>query len=217
MTLDFERARLAMIEQQIRPWEVLDQRVLDAMLATRREDFVAEAQRALAFTDTALPLGNGEYMMKPVVEGRALQALDVAPEHEVLEIGTGSGYLTACLSRLGRAVTSIDIQPAFVEAARARLAAAGCSNVDLQVADALSFAPGRQYDAVCVTGAVAELPAWLDALVRPGGRVFVVHGRSPVMEALRLTRQAGGWQRESLFETDIPYLRGAAPAPRFDF
>lgn len=215
MSLDFEHARLAMIEQQIRPWEVLDPRVLACLGEVRREDFVAPAQRALAFTDVALPLGGGEFMMKPVVEGRALQALDLAPEESVLEIGTGSGYLAACLSRLAHTVVSIDIEPGFVEAARGRLDAAGCGNVELAVADALAFQPGRQFDAVCVTGAVSEIPSRFADWLRPGGRLFVVQGASPAMEALRLVRHGDGIKRESLFETDLPYLRGAAPKARF--
>ncbi|MFC4726668.1 protein-L-isoaspartate O-methyltransferase family protein [Coralloluteibacterium thermophilus] len=215
MSLDFDHARFAMIEQQIRPWEVLDPRVLEALASVRREDFVPAAQRNLAFADVGLPLGDGETMMKPVVEGRTLQALDLEAGDEVLEIGTGTGYLTACLSRLARAVTSIDIRADYVEAARGRLAAAGCGNVDLAVADALAYAPGRQFDAVCVTGAVATVPAHFVEWLRPGGRLFVVEGRSPAMEALRIVRTASGSQRESLFETDLPYLRGAAPVPTF--
>lgn len=213
MSFDPEQARFAMIEQQVRPWEVLDSRVLQVMAAVKREDFVAPAQRALAFADLALPLSHGETMMRPVVEGRMLQALDLAPQDEVLEIGTGAGYITACLAWLARSVLSIDVHADFIESVRAKLT--GTGNLRLEVADALTYAPGRMFDAVCVTGAVAEIPDAFRAWVRPGGRLFVVRGRSPAMDAVCLTRRAAGWQAESLFETDLPYLRGAAPMPRF--
>ncbi len=216
MSIDFEQARYTMVEQQVRPWEVLDPAVLDALSRVRREDFVAPRQRKLAFTDVQLPLEHGQFMMKPILEGRVLQALDLAPEHEVLEIGTGSGFLTACLAHLVRAVHSIDLYPDFVERARSRLDNLGCASVRLQQADALSFEPGRQFDAVAVTGAVAELPARFRSWVRPGGRLFVIRGNSPVQEAVVLTRLEGeGWREESLFETDIPYLLGCEPKPRF--
>jgi protein-L-isoaspartate(D-aspartate) O-methyltransferase len=215
MNMDFDLVRSTMIEQQVRPWEVLDPRVLDVLLQLQREDFVPPEYRRLAFTDIALPLAHGEFMMKPAVEGRMLQALDLRPDDEVLEIGTGSGFVTACLARLAHEVTSIDIHADFVESARARLAAAGIGNVQLEVADVLSHDPHHQYDAVCVTGAVAVLPPRFLEWVKPDGRLFVVRGTSPAQEALRMTRRGAGWHTESLFETDIPYLRGAAPMPQF--
>lgn len=215
MAIDFEQARHAMIEQQVRPWEVLDPRVLDTLSQVKREDYVPPRHRKLAFADIALPLEHGESMMKPVVEGRMLQALDLAPEDDVLEIGTGSGFATACLARLARAVTSIDIHADFVERARQRLQADGFANVRLEAADALAYAPGRQFDAVCVTGAVAAIPPRFLEWVKPGGRLFVVRGLSPVQEAVRLVNRDGQWLEESLFETDVPYLRGAEPVERF--
>jgi len=213
--MDFDTARSTMIENQIRPWEVLDPRVLDALGKVRREDFVPLVYRTLAFADIALPLEHGESMLKPVVEGRLLQALDLNPADEVLEIGTGSGFVTACLAWLAHAVTSIDIHADFIEGARARLNAAGAHNVRLEVADAMSWNAGRQYDAVCVGGAVAEIPPRMFDWVKPGGRLFVIRGQAPAQEALRMTRRGDGWHSESLFETDIPYLRGAAPVARF--
>lgn len=144
-----------------------------------------------------------------------LQALALQPEDQVLEIGTGSGFITACLARLSHEVTSLDIHADFTERARARLQADGYVNVRLETADALSWQPGRQFDAIAVTAAVAENPERFVEWLRPGGRLFVVHGLSPVQEALLLTREGEGLLRESLFETDIPYLRGAEPAPRF--
>jgi protein-L-isoaspartate(D-aspartate) O-methyltransferase len=217
MSMNFDQARFAMIEQQVRPWDVLDPRVLEAMASVHREDYVAAAHRNLAFADLQLPLAHGESMLKPVVEGRLLQALALEPGEEVLEIGTGSGFVTACLAQLARAVTSIDIHADFIEGARARLAEAGVGNVRLECADALTWQPGRQFDAIAVTGAVAHIPdAFLDWL-RPGGRMFIVRGVSPVQEAVRATRRGEALHLESLFETDITYLRGAAPAPQFLF
>jgi len=217
MPIDFEQARHTMIEQQVRPWDVLDPRVLETLSMVRREDFVPPRHRKLAFADLALPLEHGETMWKPTLEGRLLQALEIAPEHEVLEIGTGSGFISACLAHLARAVHSIDIHTDFVDRARARLNGLGLACARFEVADALSFAPNREFDAVAVTGAVAELPVRFRDWLRPGGRLFVIEGVSPVQEAVLYTRLAdgAGWRRESLFETDVPYLRGAAPAPRF--
>jgi protein-L-isoaspartate(D-aspartate) O-methyltransferase len=216
MSMNFEQARFAMIEQQVRPWDVLDPRVLSAMKAVRREDFVADAHRQLAFADLPLPLAHGESMLKPVLEGRLLQALALEPGDEVLEIGTGSGYLTACMARLARAVTSIELHADFTAAAKARLERASIGNARLETADALTWQPGRQFDAIAVTGAVAELPARFGEWLRPGGRMFVVRGCSPVQEALRVTRRGEELAAESLFETDIPYLHGAEPAAQFN-
>lgn len=216
MSTDIEQARHLMIEQQIRTWEVLDSRVLETLGALHREDFVPARHRRLAFTDIALPLEHGETMMKPVVEGRLLQALEVGADAEVLEVGTGTGFLTACLARLGRGVTSIDIHADFVERARARLQDLGASNVRLAVADALDYDPGRQFDAVAVTSAVVSVPERFRSWVRPGGRLFVVRGHAPAMEAVLLTRIGEhDWREESLFETELTYLRGAAPVARF--
>jgi protein-L-isoaspartate(D-aspartate) O-methyltransferase len=217
MSMNFDQARFAMIEQQVRPWDVLDPRVLDAMASVKREDFVPAAHRQLAFADLPLPLPHGESMLKPVVEGRLLQALGLEPGEEVLEIGTGSGYVTACLAQLARAVTSIDIHSDFVAAVRARLDAAGIGNVRLECGDALTWHPGRQFDAIAVTGAVASIPEAFVSWLRPGGRMFIVRGASPVQEAVRATRRGESLHIESLFETDIPYLQGAAPAPAFTF
>jgi protein-L-isoaspartate(D-aspartate) O-methyltransferase len=216
MPIDFETARHAMVEQQVRPWEVLDPRVLDVLGQVRREDFVLPRHRKLAFADLALPLDHGEFMLKPVVEGRLLQALDLAPEAEVPEIGTGSGFLTACLARLARAVTSIDVHADFVERAQGRLQALGLACARIECVDAFAYQPARQFDAIAVTGAVAQIPARFVEWLKPGGRLFVVHGHSPVQEAVALTRNADGAPHiESLFETDLPYLRGAAPVERF--
>src|SRR5688572_1111161 len=148
MPIDFQAARNTMVEQQVRPWEVLDPRVLDALSSVPREQFVPAAYRTLAYGDLPLPLAHGETMMKPVVEGRLLQALGLSPGDEVLEIGTGSGYVTACLARLAREVVSVDLLEDFTRQARARLDALGVLNVRLETADALAYAPARKFDAV---------------------------------------------------------------------
>jgi protein-L-isoaspartate(D-aspartate) O-methyltransferase len=215
MSMNFDQARFAMIEQQVRPWDVLDPRVLEALMAVHREDFVSEAHRQLAFADLPLPLAHGEVMMKPVVEGRMLQALNLEPGDEVLEIGTGSGFVSACLAHLARAVTSIDLQDDFIQSARQRLIQAGISNVRLETADAMHWQPGRQFDAIAVTAAVASIPDQFSQWLKPGGRLFVIRGYSPVQEAVRVTRRDDALHIESLFETDIPYLHGAEPVPHF--
>ena len=215
MPMNFDQARFAMIEQQVRPWDVLDPRVLEALMVVHREDFVVASHRQLAFADLPLPLAHGEVMMKPVVEGRMLQALLLEPSDEVREIGTGSGFATACLARLARAVTSIDIHADFIASAGQRLANASVSNVRLETADALAWQPGRQFDAIAVTAAVAKIPAAFSDWLKPGGRLFVINGLSPVQDAVRITRRNDALHVESLFETDVPYLHGAEPVPHF--
>ncbi len=213
MTIDYSHARELMVEQQIRPWDVLEIRVLDVLARLPREVFVAESHKALAYADIELPLGFGQKMMKPVIEGRTLQALDLQPGDEVLEIGTGSGFLSACMGELAREVLSLEIQPELAATARAQLDAAGLgNNVRIETADALTWNTERRFDAICVTAAVDTIPSRFTQWLRPGGRLFVIHGRSPVMEAV-LVKADGS--TESLFETDIDYLRGAAPAPQF--
>lgn len=214
MTIDFRQLRENMVEQQVRPWEVVDTRVLETLNAVPREEFVPEAQRAHAYADTTLPMGHGDFMMKPVIEGRTLQALLPQPNERVLEIGTGTGYMTACLARMAAHVTSLEIDASRAEAARATLAANGINNVEVIEADALAWNADKTFDVVCVTGAVSEIPAHFQQWLAPQGRMFIVHGRSPVMEAV--VRHADG-KTDSLFETDLPYLKGAAPAPSFKF
>lgn len=215
-TIDYAKARELMVEQQIRPWDVVDPRVLEVLAALPREAFVPPAHRALAYTDIALPLGHGEVMMKPVVEGRTLQALELTPGDDVLEIGTGSGFLAACLGRLAREVVSLERHADLADAARARLAAQGVGNVNVITADAFSWDSPRRFAAICVTGAVAAIPPRFAEWLQPDGRMFVVRGRSPAMEAVLVRNPAATARIESLFETDIPYLAGAAPAPTFE-
>ncbi|MDE2407113.1 MAG: protein-L-isoaspartate O-methyltransferase [Xanthomonadaceae bacterium] len=215
MNINFARTRETMVEQQIRPWDVLDVRVLDTLGTLPREAFVADALRGLAYADTELPLGHGETMMKPVLEGRCLQALLPLAHESVLEIGTGSGYLAACLGRLAREVVSVEQHADLAEVAQARLANAGVGNVNVRNADAMTWNPGRSFDVMCVTGAVDTLPARFLEWLNPNGRMFVVRGRAPVMEAVLVHRTVNGSRIETLFETELPYLTGAAPAPAF--
>ncbi|MCO5056096.1 protein-L-isoaspartate O-methyltransferase [Thermomonas sp.] len=215
MNIDFARARENMVEQQVRPWDVLNVRVLDTIASLPREAFVAPALRGMAYADTELPIGHGETMMKPVLEGRLLQALLPDPEDSVLEIGTGSGYLTACLARLAREVVSLERHADLADAARARLAAQGFANVSVHATDVFAGAPGRRFDVICVTGAVATLPSQFCDWLEPDGRMFIVQGVAPVMEALLVRRDVNGLRTTSLFETDLPYLAGARPVPAF--
>ena len=217
MTLDIEQARYAMIEQQVRPWDVVDLQVLQTLTAIPRERFVPEQYKDLAFADTALPIGHGQSMFKPVLEGRMLQAVDLKANDEVLEIGTGSGFITACLAHMARAVTSIDIHADFLESARAKLNALDLNNVRFEQADALNYQPKQQFDAILVTAAVAQIPEAFKQWLRPGGRLFVIQGLSPVQEALCLSRFGDTYSIESVLETDVPYLIGAQPEPKFTF
>ncbi len=218
MTIDFSQAREKMVEQQIRPWDVLDLRVLDVLARLPREAFVPQAYQALAYADLEIPLAGGQKMMKPVVEGRMLQALDLQPGEDVLEIGTGSGFATACLAALGREVVSLEIDPALAAGARAALDATGLgSNVRIETADVFAWQSERRFDAICVTGAVDTLPTQFLQWLRPEGRLFVVRGHDPVMEAVLVRAGVNGPRVESLFETDLAYLHGAAPTPQFKF
>jgi protein-L-isoaspartate(D-aspartate) O-methyltransferase len=182
-----------------------------------RENFVPEQYRSLAFADTNIPLGHDQVMMTPNVEGRLLQALAIQADDTILEIGTGSGYLTACLARLGRHVTSIDIEPEFTAQAEARLAAQGISNVTLETADAAGGVErGKSFDVIAVTGSLPVLQQQFYDNLNTGGRLFVICGQLPIMEALLITRvDASSWTRESLFETSIPPLLHAEVAQTF--
>ncbi|MEO5623453.1 MAG: protein-L-isoaspartate O-methyltransferase [Dokdonella sp.] len=217
MLMNTELARQNMVENQVRTWEVLDPRVLQTLGSVRREEFVPKRYRALAFADLALPIGNGEVMFKPVIEGRILQALGLEPGERVLEIGTGSGFLSACLACLAGSVVSIEQHADLADSARARLRAAKISNVQIEVAEAVhGFISEEAFDAVVVGGAVHSLPDRFRSWVRPGGRLVAIVGDSPAMQATLFTRvTATNWLSASLFETDAPYLKNAEPPRRF--
>lgn len=217
--MDLEQARSNMIEQQIRTWDVLDQRILETLARVKREDFVPVNFRELAFADMNIPLGDGEVMMQPKVEARLLQALDPRPGERVLEVGTGSGHLTALLASLAGEVFSVEINPNFAESARHKLAAGGWSNVTVEVGDASRGWPQHEpYDAIVLTGSVAAIGDAFRRSLAPGGRLVAIVGRPPVMEAVLLQRMHGdGWYRRSLFDTSLPPLRNAEPEPAFVF
>jgi len=215
---DYAKARENMVEQQVRPWDVLDVRVLDVLSQMPREAFVPEAYRALAYADLPVPIGHGELMLKPVVEGRMLQSLALLPTDEVLEIGTGSGFIAACLGRLARDVLSLEVHADLAATAQARLEQLGFDgNVRVEVADALRFQTPRQFDAICVSAAVDAIPQQFVQWLRPGGRMFIVQGHAPAMTAVLVRNEVNGPRIESLFETVLPYLVGASPAPEFQF
>lgn len=217
--MNFERARFNMVEQQVRPWEVLDARVLDVLETVHREDFVPVRYRKLAFADLAVPLAHGECMMRPNVEGRMLQSLEIRDDESVLEIGTGSGFITACLARLARRVVSVELYEDLHAEAALRLQDKHVANVELSVGDALcGWQPQLAHDVLVVTGSVPSVPDLFRGWLNPGGRMFIVTGQSPAMEARLLTRvSVSDWQEESLFETDLPRLVNAEPPPAFTF
>lgn len=218
MNLNIEAARQQMIEQQIRAWEVLDEQVLDTIQAVRREQFVPAAYRELAFADTAIPLGHDQQMLTPQLEGKILQALTLGADDQVLEIGAGSGYLAACMAHLSARVRCIEIFPDIAERAVGNLRLAAVNNVTVDTADAMRLQVDGLYDAIAVTG---SLPLWDERWHRNlkiGGRLFVVVGAAPIMEAWKITRAADGeWRREALFETVLPPLINASSPPAFVF
>jgi protein-L-isoaspartate(D-aspartate) O-methyltransferase len=216
-----ETARVNMIKQQIRPWEVIDERVLGAMMEVPREPFVPDAYRGLAYADIEVPIGGGQVMMAPPIVARMLQALAVQPGDRILEIGTGSGYVTACLAALGRQVVSLELDEALLDAARANLAGLEVQNVELRAGDALaSPVDGAPFDVIAVTGSLPSAAALPDLQLQleTGGRLFVVVGEAPIMEALLITcigRQK--FRRESLFETLLPALSKVSEPEHFIF
>lgn len=216
MNIDF--ARQQMVEQQVRAWDVLDPDILNVLKRVPREQFVPAGFEALAFADTEIPLGHGQAMMTPTLEGRVLQALDLDPSDSVLEIGTGSGFLAACLARLADNVTSIDIHDEFLKSAAANLEDSGINNVELQVMDAMQELPNEKFDAIAVTGSIQEFDPRFVAALKPEGRLFVVVGDAPAMDARLIRRTSESeWQTTSLFETVLtPLVHGALP-PQFLF
>lgn len=216
---DVERARFNMVEQQIRPWDVLDPAVLDLLMRVRREDFVPPQHRSLAFADLEIPLGHGETMLAPKLEARMLQELDLRPGDAVLEVGTGSGYMTALLASLARHVYSVDLVPEFTREAAPRLAAAGIRNVTLETGDAArGWDKHGPYDAIVLTGSVPVLAESFQQSLKPGGRLLAVVGTAPAMQA-RLITCAGNnaFRSVVLFETCIAPLKNAPQLQRFVF
>ncbi len=216
--MNTDYARRQMIEQQVRAWDVYDHDVLRVFREIPRERFVPEGWEALAFADTEIPLAYGEAMMTPTVEGRLLQALELDGTENVLEIGTGSGFLTTCLASLARQVTSIDIYPDFLESARSRFSDLDARNVDLLEMDGTQSLPEGSFDAIAVTGSLQQFDPRLVEALTIGGRLFIVVGDAPAMQAKLLVKtEDNDWQSETLFETMLAPLRNGAPPPQFSF
>lgn len=214
---NLELARNNMIEQQIRPWDVLDPRVLELLRRVRREQFVPAAYQGMAFMDVEIPLGYGAYMWQPKLEARVLQALNVRGGEEVLEIGSGSGYLAALLSRQASRVTTVEIVPELQAFAARNLEAHQINNVTVEQGDAARGWQGS-YDAIVLTGSVPVLPEAFTNSLKPGGRLFAIVGDAPAMQALLITRQPGGaLATTNLFETNIAPLQNALQPERFVF
>jgi protein-L-isoaspartate(D-aspartate) O-methyltransferase len=217
--MDFEQARYNMVEQQIRPWDVLDQEVLDLLFKVHREDFVPEAHRSLAFVDMEIPLGHGEFMWTPKLEARVVQELDIRRNDRVLEIGTGSGYLTALLAAEAAEVVSVDIQSDFTAAAGKKLRAHGIGNVELHTGDAATDWDDEDgFDVIVLTGSTPLLSDALVRRLRVGGRLFAVVGEAPVMQAQLVSCNApGAYRSVTLFETCIKALVNAPHPAAFVF
>jgi len=203
-----ETAKFNMIEQQVRPWEVLDNQVLSTLDKIDREDFVREAYKGLAYADCQIPLGHGVSMLPPTIEGRMLQALLIEAEDEVLEVGSGSGYVTACLAHLAHRVSSFDSDTDIIDFAKTNVANFGQDNVDFGQRGLTQIDATEAYDVIAVTGSLPSVPENLKQALKTGGRMFVIVGNSPVMQALLITRiGASEWKTQSLFETDLPRLK----------
>jgi len=216
--MDTVAARRQMVDQQIRTWEVLDSRVLNAFSEVAREAFVPAEYRELAFADAPIPIGFGQSMLPPKVQGRILQALGVEPKDSVLEIGSGTGYLAACFALLGAATRSIDIHPGLIEHARTNLRAVPGARVQFEVRDAFDPAPLGEFDVIAVTGSLPVYDTRFERSLKIGGRLFAVVGTAPVMDAVLVRRvDQNEWIRESLFETVIEPLINATAAAKFVF
>lgn len=215
--MNIEQARFNMIEQQIRPWEVLDPQVLDLLFVVKREDFAPPAYRSLAFADLEIPLGSGQVMLAPKIEAKMLQELGIKKTDKVLEIGTGSGYMAALLAARADHVVTVECRPELAEFAKQNLARSGIANVTVEIGNgANGWAQRGPYDAIVVSGSVPVLPEALLKQLRLGGRLAVVVGEAPVMEAQLITCTSEGvYNTVNLFETVIPPLDGVAAKESF--
>lgn len=212
--MNIEQARFNMIEQQIRPWNVLDQDVLDLLVVVKREEFVPAACKALAFVDTEIPLPGGEFMFTPKLEARLLQEVMLKKHENVLEIGAGSGYMAALLAHKARHVTTIEISPELKAMAEKNLAQAGVTNVTVEQGDgSTGWAKGAPYDVIVISGALEVLPEEFLAQIKVGGRIAVIEGTAPVMSANIITRVGeAAYDTVKVFETVVKPLKAAAPS-----
>ncbi len=217
--MNLEQARFNMIEQQIRTWSVLDDTVLQTMSSIPRDVFVPDSFQTLAYADIEVPLNHGESMMFPRVEGRMLQELEIGINDDCLEIGTGSGYVTACMANMSKHVHSVDIYDDFLEDAEENLAKVNISNVILENKDALSALDlSQKYDAIAVTGSIPEYLPFFEQLLKPNGRLFVVVGSKQVAHAMKISRtENNNFVRTSLFETELKALVGVTEKSKFKF
>ncbi|RFP11349.1 MULTISPECIES: protein-L-isoaspartate O-methyltransferase [unclassified Duganella] len=217
--MNIEQARFNMIEQQIRPWDVLDTSVLDLLMVVKRENFVPAAHKALAFADTEIPLPGGVSMLNPKVEARLLQDVNVKKHESVLEIGVGSGYLAALLAHKGRHVTAVEVSAELKALAEQNLADNGVTNVTVELGNgAQGWSNGAPFDVIVVTGSLPELPPALLQQLKVGGRLAAIIGQSPAMKAQLITRTGeAGYDTRTLFETDVKALASATQPSQFKF
>jgi protein-L-isoaspartate(D-aspartate) O-methyltransferase len=217
--MNIEQARFNMIEQQIRPWDVLDTDVLDLLMVVKRENFVPAAHKALAFADAEIPLPGGNCMLAPKIEARLLQDLKLKKHENVLEIGAGSGYMAALLAHKGRHVTTVEVSPELKALAEKNLADNGVTNVTVELGDgAQGWSNGAPFDVIVVSGSLPELPPALLQQLSIGGRLVVIIGQSPAMKAQLITRTGeAGYDTRTLFETDVKPLASAVVTSTFTF
>lgn len=219
MQSHLDQCRYNMVEQQVRPWDVLDDKVLNTLEQIPRDQYVPSKYTNLAYADTAIPLNSQQKMMHPILEGRLLQLLDIQPEDNVLEIGTGSGFVTACLAHLACHVESIEIDADLAEAAQQRLQQQAINNVSISCGNGLELGnPNIKYNVIVLTGSVSEIPAQLKHSLAQNGRMFVVTGSAPAMQAHIITRTGDNdWVDESIFETVLQPLTHGEATPSFAF
>jgi len=220
--MNLEQARFNMVEQQVRPWSVLDDTVLRTMESIPRDVFAPDSMKSLAYADIELPIGNGESMMFPRVEGRLLQELELDINDECLEVGTGSGFLTACMATMSKHVDSIDIYDDFLQRASNKLAEVNISNITLENKDALTAlnlqsTANKKYDAIAVTGSLPEYLPLFEDLLKPNGRLFIIVGLKQTMHAMKVTKNGSQFDRVTLFETEQKELVGAEKKSAFSF
>ncbi|MDB5959709.1 MAG: Protein-L-isoaspartate O-methyltransferase [Massilia sp.] len=217
--MNIEQARFNMIEQQIRPWNVLDQDVLDSLVVVKREQFVPAAARALAFVDTEIPLGEGQFMFTPKLEARILQEVQLKKHETVLEIGAGSGYMAALLAHKGRSVTTVEINPTLKTMAETNLANAGVTNVTVEAGNgAMGWEKGAPYDVIVISGALEVLPEAFLKQIKVGGRIAAIIGVAPVMSCNIITRVSDtGYDTVKVFETNVKYLVDTEVLSHFTF